>query len=167
MDSVDSKKEVREREAVRRSEIDAHVGKRIRLRRTGIGMTALALGEVIGVRYQQINFYETGHNKISAGNLYLVAEALDVPISFFFDDLPEHTNMIEGVRVKTSSDAAETLNIFSALDIKTVESEIRIFAEVYYSVERTDIRKGIVEFMKILAKAQQPLQENTGTDGVD
>jgi transcriptional regulator with XRE-family HTH domain len=68
--------------------IDAHVGARLRYRRMTIGMSQEALGERLGVTFQQIQKYEKGLNRIGAGRLYQIARILGVPISFFFDDLP-------------------------------------------------------------------------------
>ncbi len=67
--------------------IDAHVGKRIRLRRTLLGLSQEKLGEALGVTFQQIQKYERGANRVGASRLYDIATALDVPISFFFDDM--------------------------------------------------------------------------------
>lgn len=67
--------------------IDAHVGKRIRLRRTLLGLSQEKLGEALGVTFQQIQKYERGTNRVGASRLYDIATALDVPISFFFDDM--------------------------------------------------------------------------------
>jgi len=69
--------------------IDSHVGKKIRYQRWRIGMTQAALAERIGVKFQQVQKYETGANRISASRLWETAKALDVPITFFFEDNPE------------------------------------------------------------------------------
>lgn len=71
----------------RRHMINNHVGERIRLLRTGKGLSASDLGRYINVRYQQIHFYEQGKNQISSSALYSLSQALEVPISFFFDDM--------------------------------------------------------------------------------
>ncbi|MFK7876611.1 MAG: helix-turn-helix domain-containing protein, partial [Paracoccaceae bacterium] len=67
--------------------VDVHVGKRIRQRRWLIGMTQQQLGDSVGIKFQQIQKYETGANRVSASRLWDVAEALDVPVTFFFDGL--------------------------------------------------------------------------------
>ena len=71
----------------RDKEIDAHVGRRVRLRRTLLGMSQTALGEAVGITFQQIQKYERGFNRIGSGRLYQIAEVLDVPVPFFFDDM--------------------------------------------------------------------------------
>ncbi|MBC7954221.1 MAG: helix-turn-helix domain-containing protein [Rhodospirillaceae bacterium] len=69
--------------------IDIHVGARVRMRRIMIGLSQQALGHAIGLNFQQIQKYERGFNRISASTLHRLAEALDVPVSFFFDALSE------------------------------------------------------------------------------
>ncbi len=69
--------------------VDVHVGKRVRHRRWLIGMTQQQLAERVGIKFQQIQKYETGANRISASRLWDIAEALDVPVSFFFEGLEE------------------------------------------------------------------------------
>ncbi len=68
--------------------IDVHVGRRVRLRRTLLGMNQTQLGERLGITFQQIQKYENGANRISASRLYQAARILDVPVLFFFDDMP-------------------------------------------------------------------------------
>lgn len=67
--------------------VDVHVGKRIRHRRWMTGMTQQQLAERVGIKFQQIQKYETGMNRVSASRLWDIAEALEVDISFFFDGL--------------------------------------------------------------------------------
>lgn len=69
--------------------IDAHVGARVRLRRMLTGMSQERLGELLGVTFQQIQKYEKGANRIGASRLYEISRILDVPVQYFFDDLPE------------------------------------------------------------------------------
>lgn len=67
------------------SEVDRLVGDRIRRRRILMGLTQDQLGESLGISYQQIQKYETGANRVSAGRLYLIATRLDVSPGWFFD----------------------------------------------------------------------------------
>ncbi|WP_294925426.1 helix-turn-helix transcriptional regulator [uncultured Paracoccus sp.] len=69
--------------------VDLHVGKRIRHRRWMIGMTQQQLAEKVGIKFQQIQKYETGMNRVSASRLWDIAQAVDVPVSFFFEGLTE------------------------------------------------------------------------------
>lgn len=67
--------------------VDVHVGKRIRHRRWMVGMTQQQLAETVGIKFQQIQKYETGMNRVSASRLWDIAETLDVDVSFFFSGL--------------------------------------------------------------------------------
>jgi len=67
--------------------IDLHIGQRVRHRRWLLGMTQQQLAQAVGIRFQQIQKYESGANRISASRLWDLARALDMPISFFFEGL--------------------------------------------------------------------------------
>ncbi len=67
--------------------IDVHVGKRVRQRRTLLGMTTQQLGDSVGVTHQQIQKYETGTNRISVSRIWDIAAAMEVPVSFFFEGI--------------------------------------------------------------------------------
>ena len=67
--------------------VDVHVGKRVRHRRWMVGMTQQQLAEKVGIKFQQIQKYETGMNRISASRLWDIAEALSVPVNYFFDGM--------------------------------------------------------------------------------
>ena len=67
--------------------VDVHVGKRIRHRRWMVGMTQQQLAEKVGIKFQQIQKYETGMNRVSASRLWDIAETLSVPVSFLFEGL--------------------------------------------------------------------------------
>ena len=67
--------------------VDVHVGKRIRQRRWLIGMTQQQLAEHVGIKFQQIQKYETGANRVSASRLWDIGQAMGVPVAFFFEGL--------------------------------------------------------------------------------
>lgn len=73
--------------------VDVHVGKRVRHRRWLIGMTQQQLAEQVGIKFQQIQKYETGANRISASRLWDIADALNVPVSFFFEGIEEQDRL--------------------------------------------------------------------------
>jgi transcriptional regulator with XRE-family HTH domain len=75
-------------------EIDFHLGKRMRRRRRLLGLTQQQLANACGVRFQQIQKYECGANRVSAGRLWLIAGALEVPVGYFFDGLAEAPEMV-------------------------------------------------------------------------
>ncbi|MBI1416854.1 MAG: helix-turn-helix domain-containing protein [Limimaricola sp.] len=79
-------------------EIDAYVGKRIRSERLHADLTQAALADRVGIRFQQLQKYESGQNRVSASRLWSIAAALKVPVSSFFPDLwsdPDAGHFIE------------------------------------------------------------------------
>jgi len=81
--------------------IDIHVGSRVRLRRNMLGLSQEKLGEAIGLTFQQVQKYERGANRIGASRLHDLSRVLDVPVSFFFDDM-------DPVRARRSNWSAPT-----------------------------------------------------------
>ena len=79
------------RKADKPNPIDVHVGSRVRLRRTLLGMSQEKLGDAIGLTFQQVQKYERGANRIGASRLFDLSRVLDVPVSFFFDDMASDT----------------------------------------------------------------------------
>ena len=69
--------------------VDLHVGKRIRQRRWLVGMTQQQLAEQVGIKFQQIQKYETGANRVSASRLWDISEAMEVPVNFFFEGIEQ------------------------------------------------------------------------------
>ncbi|PIT70500.1 helix-turn-helix domain-containing protein [Bartonella tribocorum] len=67
--------------------IDLFVGKKIRLRRKMLKMSQKTLGQHLGITFQQIQKYENGLNRVSAGRLKEISDILNVPISFFYADI--------------------------------------------------------------------------------
>jgi transcriptional regulator with XRE-family HTH domain len=76
------------------NDIDRHLGKRLRQRRRLLGQTQQQIAEAVGVRFQQIQKYECGSNRISAARLWLLAKALDAPVGSFFEGIDDD---IDGV----------------------------------------------------------------------
>ncbi len=79
--------------------VDEHVGERIRVHRTLLGMSQEKLGEVLGLSFQQVQKYEKGANRVSASRLVQFSKILNVPVSYFFDNLPADPNSVADVLV--------------------------------------------------------------------
>lgn len=93
-------------------DIDLHLGKKLRARRRMLGLTQQQLAEVVGVRFQQIQKYECGANRISASRLWDLAEVLNVPISYFYDGL--HSSPRELADAGEESTNAESRDLIRA-----------------------------------------------------
>ena len=96
--------------------VDVHVGKRIRHRRWLAGVTQQQLAERVGIKFQQIQKYETGANRVSASRLWDIAEALDVDVSFFFEGLEQERDT-EKATSASSAAPSDLLGDKEALDL--------------------------------------------------
>jgi len=77
------------------NDIDLHLGKRLRRRRRLLGLTQQQLATAVGIRFQQIQKYECGANRISAARLWQLAEALEVAVAYFYDGVAESHGRVE------------------------------------------------------------------------
>ena len=93
--------------------VDEHVGKRLRQRRWLVGMTQQQLAEHVGIKFQQIQKYETGANRVSASRLWDIASTLDVSINFFFDGLQAE----KGVKIRSDAMPSDLMGDKEALDL--------------------------------------------------
>ena len=97
--------------------IDLHLGKRLRRRRRLLGLTQQQLASAVGVRFQQIQKYECGANRISAARLWELSEALEVPINYFYEGLEAEATDAANDAVKRSEQVLarkETLDLVRA-----------------------------------------------------
>lgn len=117
--------------------IDVHVGKRIRHRRWLISVTQQQLAEKVGIKFQQIQKYETGANRVSASRLWDIAEALDVDVSFFFEGIDSADTPSEPV---VKGVPADILNDKEALDL----------VRSYYSIPEEQ-RKRLFDLARVLS----------------
>jgi transcriptional regulator with XRE-family HTH domain len=90
--------------------VDLHIGQRVRHRRWLTGMTQQNLAEAIGIRFQQVQKYESGANRISAARLWEIARALGVPVSFFYGGM----DGARGEGAEDPMDAKETYELVRA-----------------------------------------------------
>ncbi len=132
------------------SPIDAHVGARIRLRRTLMGMSQERLGESLGLTFQQIQKYERGVNRVGASRLYDLARVLDVPISFFFDDMPEPLGRAGGgdMAARRGFGFAEAQQTFT--DDALNRRETLELVRAYYRITDPAVRKRVFDLIKSL-----------------
>ena len=115
--------------------VDEHVGKRIRHRRWMLGTTQQQLADKVGIKFQQIQKYETGMNRVSASRLWDIAHALEVPVSFFFEGLDESV-------LADTDMPGDLLNDREALDL----------LRSYYAIPENQ-RKQLFELARVLSQA--------------
>ena len=117
--------------------VDVHVGKRIRHRRWMVGMTQQQLAEKVGIKFQQIQKYETGMNRVSASRLWDISEALSVPINFF----------IEGLEGAAAAGAASAMPGDILADKEALE-----LVRSYYAIPENQ-RRRLFELARVLSDA--------------
>ena len=126
--------------------IDVHVGARLRQHRTLLGMNQTNLGDAIGVSYQQMQKYECGTNRISASRLFALSRVLDVPVEYFFDDMPaavaasSPANKKRGSAKKPPSYEPDPMATRETLEL----------VRAYYKITDPEIRKHLFAMTKSL-----------------
>lgn len=130
----------------RPSPIDVHVGTRIRLRRTLLGMSQERLGEALGLTFQQVQKYERGVNRVGASRLFDLSRVLDVPISFFFDDMPENLAASFGGQSSRRSGGLPDAEAFP--DDTLNRRETLELVRAYYRITDPNVRKRMFDLIK-------------------
>jgi transcriptional regulator with XRE-family HTH domain len=158
----------------RTSPVDLHVGSRIRLRRTLLGMSQERLGEAVGLTFQQVQKYERGSNRVSASRLYDLARVLNVPIQFFYDDMPPELAVMpkgdnggyperrgfadaqDKLMAPPMSQAARDQSMDA--DEKLYRRETMELVRAYYRIGE-NTRKRVFELIKSMSALDQPMLE--------
>jgi transcriptional regulator with XRE-family HTH domain len=130
--------------------IDVHVGRRLRLRRTLMGMSQERLGQLLGLTFQQIQKYERGVNRIGSSRLYELGQILDVPISFFFDDMAEDGRAPDLLAPGLAEDPAE-FGFEGARELQLDKRETLELVRAYNRIPDPAVRKRLFELAKALA----------------
>ncbi|HLI10099.1 MAG TPA: helix-turn-helix transcriptional regulator [Alphaproteobacteria bacterium] len=130
--------------------VDVHVGSRVRLRRTMLGMSQEKLGEAIGLTFQQVQKYERGANRIGASRLFELSRVLDVPVSFFFDDMPSDA-ALRSSRAGHLGEEGEPVELDPMAKRETLE-----LVRAYYKILDPGVRKKVFELTKALGRVAEP-----------
>ena len=129
--------------------IDLHVGKRLRLRRTLLGLSQEQLGSELNITFQQVQKYERGANRISASRLWDMSQILDVPISYFFDDMSETTMQSSPRRVARGLDHGDDAD--ERAKDPMARRETLELVKTYYTIGDASLRKRVAEMVKAVA----------------
>lgn len=124
--------------------IDIHVGSRIRLRRTMLGMSQEKLGESLGITFQQVQKYEKGTNRVGASRLQNISAILNVPVSFFFEDAPGD-QAPEGASGMAENSASYVVNFLSS-------SEGLQLNRAFVKIPDPKVRRRIIDLVRSLAE---------------
>ena len=137
----------------RPSPIDVHVGPRILLRRTLLGMSQERLGEALGLTFQQVQKYERGVNRVGASRLFDLSRVLDVPISFFFDDMPESlTSAYGGSASRRAVGYSDSHDGFA--DDALNRRETLELVRAYYRINDPAVRKRVFDLIKSMGPVE-------------
>ena len=132
--------------------VDVHVGRRLRLRRTLIGLSQEQLAAAVGVTFQQIQKYERGSNRVSASRLYDVARVLGVEIGFFFEDIgTELTANRPTQNLPTLAGLAEPAVPPYEAD-PLARNETLELVRAYWKLPHGDMRKSVLELLKNMSR---------------
>lgn len=104
--------------------IDKLIGEKIRLRRLMMGLTQDQLAEALSLSYQQIQKYETGANRVSAGRLYQIADLLDTDIGTFFPDCVNENDVSHSAENASARHVIELVRRFSSIENHRVRAGI-------------------------------------------
>ncbi len=142
--------------------IDVHVGSRLRLRRTLLGLSQQKVGDALGLTFQQVQKYERGANRIGASRLWDLSGVLDCPVSFFFDEMDNSTAaQAKKSDMPANSDIGDPMSRRETLDL----------VRAYYRITEEPVRRRIYELTKSLgsqeAMTAKPEMDDTATDSDD
>ena len=133
--------------------VDRYVGARTRQRRTLLGMSQGTLGTAVGLTFQQIQKYETGANRIGSSRLYEFAKVLDVPVSYFFDEMPSNALSGRPMSGRGRKGSAEAGTPFEQEKDPLIKRETLELVRAYYKIREGRVRKRIFETVKAVGAA--------------
>jgi transcriptional regulator with XRE-family HTH domain len=131
--------------AKRTTPVDKHVGTRLRMRRTLLGLSQTALADSLNLTFQQVQKYEKGSNRIGASRLYQIGRVLDVPVAYFFEEMSEDLEPTGSGGTESATPERDTM-----LRRETLE-----LVRAYYKIEAPTVRRRMRELIKAMASAQE------------
>ena len=133
--------------------VDVHVGARMRQRRTLLGMSQEKLGTAVGLTFQQIQKYERGSNRIGSSRLFEFAKVLDVPVSYFFDEMPSNALAGRPMSGRGRKGFGEAGTPFEQEKDPLIKRETLELVRAYYKIREAKVRKRIFEMVKAVGVA--------------
>ena len=134
---------------VRPRPVDAHVGARVRLRRTMLGMSQEKLAQALGLTFQQVQKYERGTNRVGSSRLYELSKILDVPIQYFFDEMPAEIAATARGGNGGFAEAAADYKPDTLAKRETLE-----LVRAYYRIKSPRVRKKVFDLAKTLGRTE-------------
>jgi transcriptional regulator with XRE-family HTH domain len=144
---------VKDPRAERAHHIDIHAGARVRMRRKALKISQQELAKHLNLTFQQVQKYERGVNRVGASRLFDLSRVLDVPISFFFDDMPDSlTSSFGGQPGRRISAFADAQDGFA--DDALNRRETLELVRAYYRITDPAVRKRVFELIKSMGPAE-------------
>ncbi len=119
--------------------LDPFIGKKVKSRRSALGISQIKLGEKLGISFQQVQKYESGKNRISAATLFQISKILKVDFSYFVDGFTKDTTLHD------SEDPA----------YEVYDTESHLLSSYFSKIQNPDIRKQILELVKAMASLSE------------
>lgn len=126
-----------------KQDIDTHVGKRLRLRRTMMGLSQEAIAKAVGITFQQVQKYEKGANAMNSSRLYEFAQFMQVPVAYFFDGLELGT--------KPAAGFAEEGEAFDHNHKKVSDRESLEMMKAFKRIAEQSVRKRLSDLVRAIA----------------
>ncbi|MFO1158482.1 MAG: helix-turn-helix transcriptional regulator [Reyranellaceae bacterium] len=133
--------------------VDVHVGARLRQRRTLLGMSQTKVAEAVGLTFQQVQKYERGSNRIGSSRLFEFAKVLDVPVSYFFDEMPANALAGRPMSGRGRKVFGEAATPFEQEKDPLIKRETLELVRAYYKIREARVRKRIFELVKAVGAA--------------
>ena len=130
------------------SPVDVHVGRRVRMRRTLLGMSQTTLGDVLGLSFQQVQKYERGANRIGASRLFELSRVLDVPVESFFEEMPAEVAASSPAQGGGRAKKPPNYEPDPMAKRETLE-----LVRAYYKISNPQIRRHLREMAKVVEAA--------------
>ncbi len=124
--------------------VDIHVGNRVRQRRTLLGLSQERLASALDLTFQQVQKYERGANRIGAGRLYQLARALDVPVTYFFEEMEDAAHSA-GQSVHEGAPSAYQADPMT-------QRETLLLVRAYYAIPDPAVRRRMLDLMRSMAE---------------
>lgn len=131
--------------------VDRHLGARVRFARIEKRMSQGALGEQLGISFQQVQKYELGKDRISASQLLNIARILEKDISFFFDDITAEGETSTGIELADIVDRRKRSRASATYDVKIIR--------ILHSIEDERVKIKLYNLMEAIVATKVPLEK--------
>ena len=156
VDDVEEEKPKRRKQRKTRGKptyIDVHVGQRVRQRRTLLGYSQERLADALNLTFQQVQKYERGANRVGAGRLYELSLALDVPVNYFFEELPDAP---EGAASGPAMQEAAQRQYDAD---PMAQRETLLLVRAYYDINDPAVRRRVLDLIRAMGRSAEAEDE--------